>query len=320
MQLSLYNPFKSSFKGDKCFLTGIPLNSGDEQISVFPQWLMDAYDLNDKPFKFIDESVTAYSQLRMPCSAKIHEGQLEGLENKIQEAFMGGFESASKLDELSIFQWVGKLVYGLIYHEIKIGLSSKNLDEPFHIAPALLQKFTQHHYFLQSISASMELESFTPWSLFIFKINDPGQLFEYRNEINTMTFSMRMKNFGLIMCLQDNGANKIYHSELVKLIGTHTLHPIQYEEFSAKVFYSAYLYNRIPEYDWIEHDGTVYISISSVQRGLKPFDEWVNKTYAQVLEAFWKPWNFHLMEILKDPNRPMTFLTDEKGFRESVQI
>jgi hypothetical protein len=37
-----------------------------------------------------------------------------------------------------------------------------------------------------------------------------------------------------------------------------------------------------------------------------PFDEWVNKTYAQVLEAFWKPWNYTLMDILKDPNKPIS--------------
>lgn len=38
------------------------------------------------------------------------------------------------------------------------------------------------------------------------------------------------------------------------------------------------------------------------------FDFWQNKTYGQVLESFWKNWGFLLLEIIKDPERPMSFL------------
>ena len=41
------------------------------------------------------------------------------------------------------------------------------------------------------------------------------------------------------------------------------------------------------------------------------FDSWQNKTFAQVLENFWKPWGILLFEILKDPENPMSYLLNE---------
>jgi hypothetical protein len=36
------------------------------------------------------------------------------------------------------------------------------------------------------------------------------------------------------------------------------------------------------------------------------FDVWMNKTYGQVLENFWKPWGLSLFEIIKDPSSPVS--------------
>ncbi len=43
------------------------------------------------------------------------------------------------------------------------------------------------------------------------------------------------------------------------------------------------------------------------------FDHWVNKIYGQVLESFWKQWGYVLLEIIKDPENPMSFLFDADG-------
>jgi hypothetical protein len=43
------------------------------------------------------------------------------------------------------------------------------------------------------------------------------------------------------------------------------------------------------------------------------FDFWQNKTYGQVLENFWKKWGFLLLEIIKDPENPISFLLDTDG-------
>ena len=146
-------------------------------------------------------------------------------------------------------------------------------------------------------------------------MNNEADLFGYRDEINTLTFSLRIRDFGLIICLQDNGANRVYHKEILGKIAGQTLHPIQFEEFNARIFYSAYLFNRLPEYNILPVGEETYIEAMPL-RGMssKPlFDAWQNKTYGQVLENFWKKWGFLLLEIIKDPENPMSFLLDSDG-------
>lgn len=91
----------------------------------------------------------------------------------------------------------------------------------------------------------------------------------------------------------------------------------------ARYFYSAYLFNRLPEYTIIETPDKVFVEPMPLNDWtLKPiFDHWVVKTYGQVLESFWKPWGYLLFEIIKDPESPMTFLVDEKGeFLKTIDL
>jgi hypothetical protein len=51
--------------------------------------------------------------------------------------------------------------------------------------------------------------------------------------------------------------------------------------------------------------------VSNVESNIgnrKIFETWEEKTFGQVLEAFWKPWNYSRVEILKNPEKAMSFL------------
>jgi len=314
MPAQIYSPFETSnFSNNTCFLTGQDLNSEEEKIQVFPQWLMSRYHLEDQPFKLLDESMATYKDLKLPCSATINENYLEPLETEIASAFDEGYEAVKKLDELRLFQWAGKLLYGVIFNEVQSGIKQQYAQgEEFNISQSIIHKFAHLHLMLQSLNLPIVLEDFKPFSLFLFKVDNNENEFGYRDEINTLTFSLRIKDFGLIICMQDNGANRHYHRETLEKIKDKMLHPIQFEEFSGRVFYSAYLFNRLPEYNILPVDDQLYIEAMPL-RGMssKPlFDHWVNKIYGQVLESFWKNWGFLLLEIIKDPEHPMSFLFD----------
>jgi hypothetical protein len=80
MPAQIYAPFeKFNFSNNKCFLTGDALQSEEEKIQVFPQWLMSLYNLEDQPFKLLDESIATYKDLKIPCSAHINDEFLEPL-------------------------------------------------------------------------------------------------------------------------------------------------------------------------------------------------------------------------------------------------
>jgi hypothetical protein len=317
MSAQIYSPFERfNFSNSKCFLTGQTLNSEEEKIQVFPQWLMSRYNLEDQPFKLLDESMATYKDLKLPCSAAVNEQYLEPLEVEIAAAFDSGYEAVKQLDEIKLFQWAGKLLYGIIFNEIQVGIKQQHAQgEEFNISQSIIHKFSHLHLMLQTLNLPLELEDFKPYSLFLFKVDNDENVFGYRDEINTLTFSLRIKDFGLIICLQDNGANASYHKEAIAKIKGQTLHPIQFEEVNARMFYSAYLFNRLPEYNILPVADTIYIEAMPLRgTSSKPlFDDWVNKIYGQVLENFWKNWGFLLLEIIKNPEKPMSFLFNADG-------
>ena len=317
MPEQIYYPFKAfNFSNRNCFLTGLALTSSEEKIQVFPQWLMSRYHLEDQPFKLLDESMATYKDLKIPCSADVNETLLEPLEAEIAAAFEIGYEAVKSLDDMKLFQWAGKLLYGIMFNELQSGITLQHAQgEEFNISESLIHKFSNLHLMLQSLSLPVIFEDFKPYSIFLFKVNNDTKEFGYRDEINTLTFSLRIKDFGLIICLQDNGANYRYHKELFEKIEGEVLHPIQFEEFCGRVFYSAYLFNRLPEFNILPVDDKVYIEAMPL-RGMssKPlFDDWMNKTYGQVLESFWKNWGILLFEIIKDPEKPMSYLFNPEG-------
>jgi hypothetical protein len=317
MPAQIYHPFESTnFSNTTCFLSGQKLTSSEEKIQVFPQWLMSRYGLEDQPFKLLDESMATYKDLKIPCAAEVNEKWLEPLESEIAAAFKIGYDALKNIDELKLFQWAGKLLYGIIFNEIQSGIKLQHSQgEEFNISQSIIHKFSHLHLMLQSINLPLQFDDFKPYSVFLFKVDNNEKEFGYRDEINTMTFALRIRDFGLVICLQDNGANKSYHKEVLNKIGHQTLHPIQFEEFSGRVFYSAYLFNRLPEYNILPVDDTIYLEAMPL-RGMstKPlFDTWNNKIYGQVLESFWKNWGFLLLEIIKNPENPMSFLFDANG-------
>jgi hypothetical protein len=317
MPAQIYSPFTAlNFSNRYCFLTGQALSSDEEKIQVFPRWLMSRYRLENQPFKMLDESMATYKDIKIPCSAQVNEAFLEPLEAEIAAAFEIGYAAVKDIGDLKLFEWAGKLLYGIIFNEIQTGIRQQRAQgEEFNISQSIVHKFSNLHLMLQHINLPITFDGFKPCSVFLFKVDNNQEEFGYRDEINTLTFSLRIKDFGLIICLQDNGANRKYHQETVDKIGAAVLHPIQFEEFCGRVFYSAYLFNRLPEYNILPAGDDIYIEAMPLHgMSAKPlFDDWMNKTYGQVLESFWKNWGFLLFEIIKNPEKPMSFLFEPDG-------
>jgi hypothetical protein len=313
------------FKFDNtiCFLTGQTLQSEEEKIQVFPLWMMRAFDLEDKPFKMLDESMSTYKKMKLPCSTDTALA-FEKIEGQVEKAMKQGYEAVQNLEKQTLFQWVAKILYGVVFNEIQVGVRQAVLSgEPMNFSQALVHKFRNLHAMLQSIQTPMEFEHVDPFSIQVFSVDNAEDTFMYRDEINTLVFSLRMNDFAIIATLQDNGTHGIYHEDALEQVKGRTLHPIQFEEICARYFYSAYLFNRLPEYTFMETAEKIFVEPMPLNDWtLKPiFDNWQAKTYGQVLENFWKPWGYTLFEIIKNPENPMSFLTDGSGaFREQIDL
>lgn len=303
----MYHPFRQfEFDPKVCFLTG---QAAIQKVPVFPTWLSRRFQLDEKPLKMLDEQILSYTDIQVPVSARALEA-LKALENEVESAFTGGYTALKQLSPLRLFQWIARQVYGMIYFEIQLGIRQQaRSGESLNFSQGLMHKFGNLHAMLQSLVLPLEFEGLQAWTIHLFPVQNEPETFIYRDEINTLAFSLRMADFGIIACLQDNGESSQYHAALLKKTSGQVLTPIQFEELCARFFYSAYLFNRLPEYSIIEAHGTTYIEPMNLRIGSKPvYDAWQNKTYAQVLETFWKPWGHSLFEILKDPDQPLSFL------------
>ncbi|HEY9560247.1 MAG TPA: hypothetical protein VIR29_05600, partial [Anseongella sp.] len=70
------------FNGTECFLSGLPAAGHSP---VFPDWLLDRYDLREKPFGLLDERVATYDALKVPCHPLVKEAAGR-LEEQVKEA------------------------------------------------------------------------------------------------------------------------------------------------------------------------------------------------------------------------------------------
>lgn len=315
MTNKLFNPFLNfEFDSRTCFLSGEKVSQPDEVISVFPNWVLEKYALKDKPFKLLDESFITYKDLQIPASKKVIDA-FRQLDEEVEHCFEQGYEGLATQPAIKIFQWIGRILYGTIVYEVKTAIRQQQATgEPLNFSQSLLQKFGNLHLMLQSLIEPIEFEGGLPWTIRYFKVDNAPDTFNYRDEINTLTFSIQLADFGIIACLQDNGANASYHKELLAKIDNQKLHQIQFQEVCGRFFYSNYLFNRLAGYNVMQTPDAIFIEPMPLQgMNAKPvFDHWLNKTYAQVLENFWKPWGVLLFEILKDPENPKSFLLDEK--------
>lgn len=311
MNTGLYNPFQNfDFLYKKCFLSGNTFNSSVIQVPLIPEWLLIQAGLTgEEQIQFLDESIRSYNTLVIPVNSEVNEQFLNPLENRIKQAFTKGYAGVSTLTELEIFNWIGKFLYGFVYIEMHSALRKEMTADGLNMSQSLMMKFANLNFMLQNLYTSIEFEDFTPWSITVVKLENEETPFSFRDEINTLTFSLKLKDFGIVACLQDNGTNKRFHQEIISEISDKALTAEQFEELTARFYYSAYLFNRLPEYTIMPVEGTTYFEAMPLRGNMsKPlFDVWQHKVYAQVLENFWKPWGYVQFEIIKDPNNPMSF-------------
>ena len=318
MVIQLYNPFqKFDFSPQTCFLTGQNLHSAEEQISVFPEWILDRYSLRDKTFKLLEGSSVQYQDMKIPCFAGVIKNALNPLEKEIEKVFTAGYEAVIKVPEERLFQWMAKLIYGVLYNDISIEERKSSIKgKEFILSRFLQERFKKLHWMLQSLVVSMDFKGAKPWSIRVFKIKYSKDVFNYKDEPTNLNFSLGMNDFGIVACLQDNGAVGINQQEMTDKFSDKTLHPIQFEELCARFIYANYLLNYFAEYTIQSTEEKVIVESTPLTgtSNKSLFDRWDDDMFAQVLTDYWKPWGITKDKIITFPNSPNSFLENNDTY------
>lgn len=315
MPISLFNPFETlHFDNETCFLSGKDLQSADESISVFPEWILDRFTLKDKKFRMLDQ-VTGirYGELKLPCSPEV-KNAFNILEEEIQTAFTNGYEEIKKIPEQKLFLWMGKLVYGVLYNDLTLEMSrTEKKEKNFKMSPLLRKRFGKFHLMLQSLMVPMEFRGLKPWSIRIVKLKYSNDTFNYKDEPIRLNFSLGMNGFGIVACLQDNGAVGFMQQDIIQKIAEKILHPIQFEELCARFLYANYLLKSNPQHIIEPTKEKIIIeSVPLTETADNPlFDNWDDNMFAQVLAGYWEPWGLTKNEIITLPDAPISFLEND---------
>lgn len=306
---SLYNPFDDLiFDEHFCFLSGSLTN---DTITVFPEWLLDHFKFGEERVETMDKGKTyKFADLKMPCSSEVKVA-FDELDKKFRTAYDKGYKGMAALDEELIFQWTGRIVYGLLYLEMVYEKNRlQRQGKEFGLSPYLKERFARFHLMLQSLIAPVSFEGKKPWSIAIFPLKYSEDIFSYRDDTVNLLFSMGVNGFGMIVCFQDNGAIGERLNHILEKMKGHLLHPIQFEELYAHFHYSDYILQAKPEYNIQSAEDGVIIEAMPLEamEGKDLYGFWDEDIFAQLLSNYWSVYGIEREEILQFQKPRLSYL------------
>lgn len=315
MQHLLFNPFEPlHFQPDVCFLTGQKFTENQSRYSVpvFPEWLLNRYDLNEQKMEMLGGNYMLYRDMLLPASEETVQA-IDRLDAGTQAAFEAGYEAVKALPEITLFQWMARVMYGVLYQDLTQAIREHETQRRQLRPSALMQQKLKNLLFmLQSLIRPMRFEGFTPWSMKVCRVAVSRDILNYKDETKKLNFCLGMNGFGVVACMQDNGEVAKYYSDILGKIQDQPLHPAQFEELYGRFMYANYLLREMPDYNLTEADDTVIFHLPEATESKPLFARWDDKIFAQVLANMWEPWGLPVDQIHHFPNSPVSLLIHEQ--------
>ncbi len=318
MELQYYNPFRYlEFQQNICFLTGKKLETDEQHtVAAFPEWLVERYHLQDASIAMLGGNRMKYKDMLLPASQET-AAAIKHLDSITQTAFEHGYDAVIQLPEHTIFQWMARVLYGVLYQDLVYAIRQHQAKgKNFQISDVLQLRLKNLHLMLQSLVTPIEFNGFVPWSMKCYSVNISKDILNYKDETQDLNFCLGMNGFGIIACLQDNGAVAQFNHDVLEKIGAATLHPAQFEELYGRFVYSNYLLRKNSSYMLTESNGKLIFNLpEDVQNTPPQFATWQDEVFAQVLANLWRPWGITLEKIHQFPNSPISYLIDERTYQ-----
>lgn len=318
-QNSLYTLSGRIYSGKRCFYCGKLLRGNRTREHVFPLWLQKRFHLADQHLTLLNGSLIPYRQLTVPCCSTCNNVHLSKLERRVQRLLFESPIAVARRDLKDIYIWANKILLGITYAERLLPLNRRYPKGRAVLPSEMRDMFRMTHFLIQGlrfpIKFTAEGEERIPGSAFLFNLKsraDPGRQFDFKDNLLTLGVALRLGNRGIVT-LSDGGAIDLSIGDLIRRDGKRKLHPVQFDELTAKAFYKATLLNRTPKYILSEVDNAVEVmQLPLMGLSTKPvFDDWDQTAYAHMLSFL----TGRPVDQLKpdDTDRVMTFLTDADG-------
>jgi hypothetical protein len=282
------------YSRSRCFFCSKLLRNKNSREHVFPKWSQEKFNLWDQTIHLLNGTTIQYSKLTVPCCKPCNTIHLSQLENRVKRLLFEAPISVARRNSSDIWIWVMKILLGIVYAERILPLRRSKPSGRRILPREMRDSLRMTHFFVQKLNLNIRFEAEgklrVPGSIFIFNLKKYPDLinhFHFRDDMGTLSVFMRLGNRGLI-AMSDGGALDLELGPLVKRDAATKLHPIQFDEMGARLFYKSSLFNRTPKYITM-HMGEVYHVMQMPLGGLSPkpiFDTWEHPTYAHYLASF----------------------------------
>jgi hypothetical protein len=289
----LFNPEDQIQYGrDVCFLCGAALPvERDTDEHVIPKWVQNRFDLWNQRLAILNKTEIPYRQLTIPCCVTCNGTHLNKIETAMQKACDAGAQAVRDLPSQTVFIWLGKILYGLLYREHFLHWSRRDPNEGPIVDEEMLRRYKLHHQFLQAARIPFEFHADVPASIFVYETLEPADnkmRFDFRDNPLMLSISIRVGRVGIIACLQDGSAVKDSFGDVYKKYEKLQLHDIQFKEITARVWYDLSRFNRTPKFIIGEQNGAVQVFMNTLGglSGKPLFEEGDLEQYGKMLAAF----------------------------------
>jgi hypothetical protein len=156
-----------------------------------------------------------------------------------------GPDAVAALPAASVYMWLGKLFYGILYREHLLVADRRAGKRPI-VPNGVRRELRLHHDFMQGIRRTVEFPFGVPGSIFTFGTSLPSRIeqqFDFIDNHQNLSIALRMGSVGLVCCLQEGGLTKRFHDHLRRSYHRKDrLHPMQFREATAEIFYKSDTY------------------------------------------------------------------------------
>jgi hypothetical protein len=314
-QSLLYEPIRDqALTWDRCFLCGAPLNTDNRTSEhIFPRWLLQRFELWNDRITLLNKTTIAYREMSVPSCTTCNNSYLAKVEARIKAAVDGGYDSFAELDPLVKYQWLLKIFYTILFRELFLLFDQRQgVEAGTILPPELLEEYNMCHMLLQSTRFATEFIGGPPWSLFCFRTHcydDPKRNFDFLDNLPALALGLRLGDIAIIGCLEDHNAQEQLCGDRYRELASHPLHPIQFRELCARIFYQQLLLNRGPAFAvGLPTQGRMQVVCLGGSSTKPIYDEWDLPTYARLLSEYL---GLDFDAIFAPPDQVMTWLYRE---------
>jgi hypothetical protein len=223
---------------------------------VFPKWLQRRHDLLNRRLAIPNLVGRKYKSIKIGVCEPCNNRRFGRLETRISRAmtFMNPFAELSALGRDDVAAWLGKILWLLARksHSVE-DHRTRHRAKPERILPSelmvgllylgiFMRCFARGKRMYSCYSDDLPIPALfygAPYSLYFHEIDtrdDRFEPFDFIDNSLVAGVAIRSGNVGMI-CLFDGGLHKRFRSGRFAYLDGHRLHPAQFTELVARIFY-----------------------------------------------------------------------------------